>query len=224
MRTSDKPRMKTLTVLLSLLAFLAVSVHAADSAFGGKAKYPGLPCAEKYREFTVELTDRLIEQIEEKPDKQKIYEFIFARMSVPEFEDAMLEQSPLLKQAQSDPTLKDSAKYKEELDALKAVLSPMCAMVISQSHDVYLRKILRPDSVTKPLFEASKDKETEMFISWIRNKAKPGDYTGKATLQEGDQIFHYRSPEFSWKMMFGREGFLVFRDNKLVDNQITEMN
>ena len=101
-------------------------------------------------------------------------------------------------------------------------------MVVSHAHDVYIRKILKPDAVTAPLFALSTGPEADLIISWIQEKVSDVEFRkgsrSSFVTQPGDQIFSYKSPPFSWKMMFGRAGFAVFRGEKLVERALVTMN
>lgn len=43
-------------------------------------------------------------------------------------------------------------------------------------------------------------------------------------LQEGDELWEYRSPPESWDLMAGRAGYWVVRDGEIVDGVVTEMS
>lgn len=66
---------------------------------------------------------------------------------------------------------------------------------------------------------------------WIGTEHdRPGGFAHKrfdeftAQYQAGDEIWHYRSPEYSWRMMAGREGYAIVRDGKVVANYTTVLN
>lgn len=104
----------------------------------------------------------------------------------------------------------------------------MAAMVVSQAHGIYIRKVLKPDALTAPLFAQSSDPETDLIISWIQKTVSRAEFIEKSKSafvpEPDDQIFSYSFPPFSWKMMFGRSGFAVFRNGRLVENALVAMN
>ena len=147
-------------------------------------------------------------------------------MLVNSFERQMMAESPPLKDGQTfaSPCSPD----RQDPPACEYVTRMMAIMVVSQAHDVYIRKILKPDALTASLFALSTDPETDVIISWIQEKVSDvefhkGSRSSFAT-QPADEIFAYKSPPFSWKMMFGRAGFAVFRGEKLVERALVTMN
>lgn len=46
----------------------------------------------------------------------------------------------------------------------------------------------------------------------------------KSNMQDGDKIYYFRSPSFTWENLCGRAGFAIYRDEKQIDSIITIMN
>ncbi|MEO0453678.1 MAG: hypothetical protein AAFY98_06020 [Verrucomicrobiota bacterium] len=213
-------------ISLFFVIALGVTVFASSDELGGKSLYPELPFASEYRKYAKMLTDILIEKqfAEEDITSREIQNFIFSRMSIADFEKEMITETDFLRRGHTDKKLRETEDYKEELEVARATTQNMAIMVVFCSHTVYSRKIAEPDDLTSHLFVASKDSETDNFISWIEREAKLEEYTGDVETQEGDKLYYYNSPGFAWEMLFGREGFLLVRDNKVIDNHLTTMN
>ena len=45
-----------------------------------------------------------------------------------------------------------------------------------------------------------------------------------ARREPGDEIHHFRSPDETWKDLAGREGFIILRDGRTVEQMIVTMN
>jgi hypothetical protein len=87
---------------------------------------------------------------------------------------------------------------------------------------------VKPDALTKELFVANHDPEADVFISWIQSRVTEREFIEKSKsdfpILSSDSIYYYKSPPFSWKELFGRAGYLVFRNGKMVKNVQTVMN
>lgn len=210
-----------------ILAFQAFILNNSMAQTHDPDLYPDLPMAKVYRHLAILMTEVLIEKSPEATEhKNRILSFIFSRMSVNSFETQMMADSPPLKDGQTfaGPCSPD----RQDPSACEYVTRRMAIMVVSHAHDVYIRKILKPDAVTAPLFALSTGPEADLIISWIQEKVSDVEFRkgsrSSFVTQPGDQIFSYKSPPFSWKMMFGRAGFAVFRGEKLVERALVTMN
>jgi hypothetical protein len=192
--------------------------------------YPSLPMAREYRHLANLMTDVLTEKVPEAAGhKEEIISFIFSRMSVRRFERQIMSDTEKLDNKTTDNDSPcSSTAYRQEPARCEALCRNMAMMVISQSHNIYTRKYLKPDALTKSLFARSSDTDTDLIISWIEKKVSQSEFREKSgstfTIESEDQIYSYRSSPFSWKLMFGREGYAVFRDGKLVNNAVVRMN
>ena len=46
----------------------------------------------------------------------------------------------------------------------------------------------------------------------------------KSNIQDGDKIYYFRSPSWTWENLCGRAGFAIYRDEKQIYSIITIMN
>jgi len=210
-----------------LLAFQAFILSNSMAQTTNADLYPDLPMANLYREFAETMTDRLIERLPEASEhKDRILSFVFSRTPVNSFEKMMTADSgPLKNGKRSAPPCSPD---QHDRSMCESVATMMAAMIVSHAHGIYVRKILRPDALTAPLFAQSIDPESDLIISWIQEAVSDAEFRQESrssfVLEPGDQIFSYKSPPFSWKMMFGRSGYAVFRGGKLVENAVVAMN
>lgn len=63
---------------------------------------------------------------------------------------------------------------------------------------------------------------TKENCHWLIDNKKYQEF--KSFFQEGDNIVYFRSPQNSWFVLAGREGFSIIRDNKIVKTYITLMS
>jgi hypothetical protein len=210
-----------------IVAFQAVVLGGSMAQQNDPDLYPNLPMAKEYRHRALVMTEALIEQTPEfAAHKDRILSFIFSRMSINSFERMMTTDYPPLKEGKTfaGPCSPD----RQDLSACEDVTRMMAMMVVSHAHDVYMRKILKPDALTTPLFAVSSDPKTDLILSWIVREVSEVEFRkgskSSFVTQPGDQIFSYISPPFSWQMMFGRAGFAVFRGGTLVENSLGIMN
>ena len=61
---------------------------------------------------------------------------------------------------------------------------------------------------------------TEVPFGYIQNKWR----TLLEKMQEGDNLYEFRSSDESWKFLAGREGIALVRDGKIVADIVTSMN
>jgi hypothetical protein len=210
-----------------IVAFQAVVLGGSMAQQNAPDLYPNLPMAKEYRHCANLMTEALIEKAPEFTEhKDRILSFIFSRMSINSFERLVTGDDPSLKEEKTfvGPCSPD----RQDLSACEEVTRMMAMMVVSHAHDVYMRKILKPDALTTPLFAVSRDPKTDLIISWIVREVSEDEFRkgskSSFVTQPGDRIFSYMSPPFSWDMMFGRAGFAVFRGGKLVANALVIMN
>ncbi|MFZ5864099.1 MAG: hypothetical protein ACOYXR_14845 [Nitrospirota bacterium] len=140
----------------------------------------------------------------------------------------MLTDYDMLKQGHTDHSLRSTPTYEQERARCEYVTRNMAMMAVSHAHDVYIRKFFKPDDVTAPLFTLSADSETDLIISWIKHSVGEMEFRERSgsrfPIKLNDKIYFYESSPVSWTAMFGREGYAVFRDGKLVEKVVIRMN
>lgn len=212
-----------------VLVFQAIALDGSLAETSESDLYPELVIAEDYRHVANLMTDTAIEKNPELADhKNRMLSLIFSWMSVNSFEREMLTDYELLKKGHTDYSLRSTPAYQQERARCDYVTRNMAIMVAAHAHDVYIRKFFKADDVTAPLFALSNDPETDLIISWIKHSVSETEFRERSghrfTTKPDDRFFFYESPPFSWSAMFGRAGYVVFRDGKLVENAVTLMN
>jgi hypothetical protein len=46
----------------------------------------------------------------------------------------------------------------------------------------------------------------------------------KSNIQDGDKIYYFRSPSWTWERLCGRSGYALYRDGKQIDALTTMIN
>lgn len=214
-----------------ILIFPSILLSSAMAEDSKSDLYPELPVARDYRHVANLMTDTIIDKNASLAEhKKQILSLIFSRMSVNAFERGMLDGYKILKKGHTDSSLRSTPAYQEERFRCEHVTRSMAVMVVAHAHDVYRRKFLEPDEMVSPLFALSNDPETDLIISWIKKKVSETEFLKERVpgssfiAKPDDKIFFYESPPFSWKAMFGRAGYAVFRDGKLMENVVIRMN
>lgn len=210
---------------LTIISVICTSIVNANE----KPIYPELPMAEEYSHIANLMTEVMVEKVPEtNGNKDPIIEFIYSIMSVNEFEDEMIKGYNQLADGHTNKTVRLSDEYTAELARCKSVSRDMALLTVSNAHDIYLKKVLRPDELTFELFSKSTSNETDQIISWIVKPVTKDEFQTQTKsdydAMENDRIYYFNSPPFSWKMMFGREGYAIFRDGMLIKKVITGMS
>lgn len=159
-----------------------------------------------------------VHELEQK--KEHVTTFVLARSNSHEFTD------DFLKNPASNTICPELNKR------CIAFVDDIAVMQTYQALDVYKRKHLAQDTETQHLFDNTNNFEDEIIISWIYGqvgqdklpKEPDGSVKTKQPLSLTDTVYHYNSPPFSWENLWGREGYAVFRNGKLIDNIVISMN
>lgn len=210
---------------LTIISMICTSIVNANE----KPIYPELPMAEEYSHIANLMTEVMVERVPEtNGNKDPIIEFIYSTMSVNEFEDEMIKGYSQLADGHTTKSLRPSDAYNAELARCKSVSRNMAMLIVSNAHDIYLRKVLKPDELTSELFSKSTSNKTDQIISWIDKPVTENEFQTQTKSEfetmENDRIYYFNSPPFSWKMMFGREGYAIFRDGVLIKKVVTGMS
>ena len=130
--------------------------------------------------------------------------------------------------SQGEGSMDKEARAELAFAATVSYCVKIAAMMGSKSINVYERKHVSPDEVTRPLFAKSEDFEQDLLIAWLGSEVTQDAFrtaTGQdLEFQEGDKVYSYCSPPFSWEQMFGREGLLIVRDDQIVKSVVIRMN
>jgi len=152
---------------------------------------------------------------------------IFAAKPKPAFADDMAKVYEKLLQ-----TVRSSGHFKgheteRAIAGADNVAMPIAMMLCSESIEVYRRKVLHPD-FTAPFFARSADHDEDVIIAWIQREASAAEIAGASwhdfTLEPGDQVYTFTSPQVTWNVRTGRSGLAVIRADKLVHHEVTTLN
>ncbi|GAF88785.1 unnamed protein product [marine sediment metagenome] len=196
-----------------------------------KSAYPHLGLVTIYDGVIETMAGKVFKGEKERSRKHKAALLAYIRKVQPfeEFEADMLRKFELLKKGRDNEKLRETEEYRSEFTVCANVSMAMAMMLGSNCIDVYMRKHVHPDKLTAGLFKLSDNYDDDVTISWIGSEVTIGDFnkamkTEIFQFQKGDRIYSYNSQPFSWKQMFGRRGYAVFRDGKLIERFITMMN
>ena len=170
--------------------------------------------------------------VAEKAHLQPLREFIAKTLPRDKFIEQMTSHSrSTLDRARTDLEYRKTKEFQDAFTVAINVAVPMARIMIAGRFDVYRRKFAYPDALTTPLFPNAADSEQEEYISWVTGEVTPNDFAKDSTdwmdkkqLLPGDRIFAFATSDFYWNLMAGRQGYLIVRDNKIVDVITTLMN
>lgn len=133
----------------------------------------------------------------------------------------------IFEKAKGNPQYWDTQEFQDCFEVTVNVSVAMAQMVIGNARMVYDAKYVDENPVQVALFEMEGADEYMDFISWVygeETRESAEEELGADAFQDGDVIYGFCSPPESWEMMWGRQGYLIVRDNKIVDAVITMMN
>lgn len=197
-------------------------------------RYPELELFNIYDTVTNAMAGKVFDPRDTEGKKKNAALVAYIRKAQPpsQFETTMVDNHDILKKGHTDLKLRDTADYERDKSVVVSVAVQMAMLIGSNAIDVYCRKYASPDNVTAPLFAKSSRFEDDLIIAWLGNevtadelkKNVKGDLLFGTELRQGDKVYSYSSPPFSWEQLFGRSGYAVFRDGKLVGSFCTTMN
>lgn len=168
----------------------------------------------------------------EKVHLQPLREFIAKTLPREKFIEQMTSQSrSTLERARTDLEFRKTKEFEDAFAVAINVAVPMAQIMIAGRFDVYRRKFAYPSPLTAPLFANTSDSEQEKMISNIVREVSPENFAKECVawkvtkqLEPGDRIFEFGSSSLSWELLAGRQGYLIVRDNKIVDVITTMLN
>jgi hypothetical protein len=109
-----------------------------------------------------------------------------------------------------------------------ATASQMTVLTAFSHLSVYQHEFIDPTAVQKRLFAKASDFDQKIMISAIREEVPLSDFQKKYPKTKIDstqaKIFFFRTPEFTWEQMFGREGYLIVVDDRITEAITTSLN
>ena len=130
--------------------------------------------------------------------------------------------------ARTDIAFRDTKEFKDCFDVTVNVSVPMGMIIIGGRFDVFRAKYVQPTDVTNKLFPMADNEDYEEFISWTigevgveRVKNELGE---KVEILPGDTFYYFRSPDWYWQQLAGRQGYLQVRGDKIINAHITMLN
>jgi len=217
-------------IIVICILFIIQFSHASTQRISIEPSYPELNFSTEYKHIVELISDIFVEKgkITNPQVKVDLIKFIYKTTSVNQFEKQMISEDVILIKGNKNKSIRDTKEYIKRKKIAEKVARNMSIMVVSNTIDIYKRKILKPDLVTKQLFEFSNSNENDQIISWLKKSVTIDTFKNATNttfqFKLSDKLFHYKSPDFSWRMSFGREGYVIFRNNKLVENIPTSMN
>lgn len=209
------------TFILILLLLSLVSLFCQE-------KYPELPISYQYESVMNVILSGLLDDCTEDVKNEletKIKDHIFSIMPIEKFEEFIIGDIEILRKGNTDERIREKKEYKDSYSRIESLSRSMAIMVVSNSIDIYLCKYINTTEITQKLFDKSENNDSDQIISWIKEEIYDRNVIDKNNiLNENDVIYYYISPPFSWDFNFGREGYAVFRDDKLLYNQLIMMN
>lgn len=218
---------KKIIVLMLLMTFSFVVFAQQNDSIN----YPELSIARQYQNTVkVMVNDLLRKSKEDITDelRQKIFSYIFSGLPISNFEEMIIGQDDILREGHSNIELRETNDYTQTKNKCDHLSRRFAMMVVSNALDIYARKELKQDPMTGPLFANSNSKEDDQLISWIIKQIPHDEFLKEGKIEydliPSDRVFYYRSPDFSWEQLFGREGYFIYRQGKIVKSFITVMN
>jgi len=212
--------MLTRVLHTTILATAISSACFADT--DTTAQYPNLPPAKNYVRVARSSVSafakkwKLTEQ-----QKAAALAFVFHRYPVREFEQMSLDDSispgrALIKRGLTDPSVRRTAAYRDDLDTCNTVSESMARDIIKDALKTYDRKVLHLDDVTRSLFASTSDRDIEDAIAGIWQET-----TQDAFLRVSGAKFPINADDrvFSYSTSFG-SGFVVSRHGAVVHHEM----
>ena len=170
-----------------LTTILATAIGSAWADTDTTAQYPNLPPAKNYGRVARSSVSafakkwKLTEQ-----QKAAALAFVFHRYPVREFEQMSLDDSispgrALLKRGLTDPSVRRTAAYRDDLDTCNTVSESMARDIVKDALKTYNRKVLSPDELTRPLFASTSDKDIEDAIAGIWSETTRDEFLRVST-------------------------------------------
>ncbi len=167
----------------------------------------------------------------EKTHGDSLRKYLNASMSYEEFEKQMVEADRKFAGNRSRPIDLDAALTDDgsgTQQVFLATASQMTVLGVFGRLSVYQHRFITPTELQTRLFSHEDDYERQVFISAITGEVPVSEFLARNRREKGDlegsKIYHFRTPEFTWEQLFGREGYLIVRDEKIVEVAITTLN
>jgi hypothetical protein len=196
--------------------FLAAGVSPVWADSDTAAQYPDLPPAKNY----VRVARSLLSEAAKKwkltqQQKAAALAFIFRRYPVREFEKMSLDDERLLNRGLTDPSVRHTAAYRDQLDTCNSVSESMARLIVKDALKTYDRKVLHPDDLTRSLFASTSDRDAEDAIAAIWEET-----THDAFLRSGSKFpINADDKVYSYSTSFGT-GFVVVRHGAVVHHNM----
>ena len=170
-----------------------------------------------------------------RPDVEKAHaaglrRYLAESMSYAAFEHEMIEGDRRYSEREGRPMDFDAvvqAKPTSEQAIFLATVSQMAVLNVFSHLSVYQHQFIDPTEVQKRLFAKATDFDEKVCISAIREEVKLAEFlkeNPKVKVGAKARVFRFRTPDFTWEQLFGRAGFLVVDDDKVVSTITTSLN
>src|SRR4051812_10254713 len=128
-------------ILLTTILATATGYARADSHT--TAQYPDLPPAKHYVRVARSSVSAFAKKLKlTEQQKAAALAFVFHRYPVREFEQMSLDDEALLQRGLTDPSVRRTAAYRDELDTCNMVSESMARDIVKDALKTYDRKVL----------------------------------------------------------------------------------
>jgi len=165
----------------------------------------------------------------DKAHTEPMRQYIRESCSREDFVEDMVQREAIaiFAKAKGNPEYWDTQEFQDCFEVTLNVSVAMAQMVIGNARMVYDAKYVDKDPNKLALMEMEGAEDKMEFISWVYGEVSQEEARqelGNYAFEEGDIVYGFSSPIESWEMMWGREGYLIVRDHKIVDAIVTMIN
>ena len=101
-------------------------------------------------------------------------------------------------------------------------------MIFRNSVFYKFRKI-KDDSIFQEMTIEEAEKMLQIYCNVSDDSQKSSSFVNrwknfKSNIQDGDKIYYFRSPSWTWESLCGRAGYSIYRNGEEIDSITTIMN
>ena len=166
----------------------------------------------------------------DKEHTRKMQDFITAEYPREKFIKQMIREEflPQFQKAAQDPSHRNTKEFDRAFGIVVNVSVPISQMVIGGLRDIYTAKYIEKNPAKLELFEMAQTEDEIQYVSWVSGEVSQEEAAkelGKEyTPKKGDKVFAFCSPGVTWTKLYGRQGYIIVRDGKILKAILTLMN
>lgn len=130
--------------------------------------------------------------------------------------------------AKTDTKYRKTKEFQDRFSVAVTVSVKMGMIIFAGRFDVFNRKYVDPTEISKKLFLMTDDEDYEDYISWVSGEVSQEEVKKKLAekieILPDDIFYAFDSPEWYWKQLAGRRGYLQVRGDKIINAHITMLN